>query len=60
MNLYKDGILITIKVRFWTGVKTLSPDDFALQDNLITQHNTIKLPCFGKKDLLPRKVIHQF
>jgi len=60
MNLYKDGILITIKVRFWTGVKTLSPDDFALQDNLITLHNTIKLPYFGKKDLLPKKVIHQF
>lgn len=52
MELYKDGILIAISVRFWTAMKTLSPNDFGLRP--------MNLPCFGKKELLPRRIIHKF
>ena len=55
MDIFKDGLLIEIKVRFWTGAKILTADDLGLKKDTIS-----KLYKLGKKMLVPKQSISKF
>lgn len=55
MNIFKDGVLIDIKVRFWTGTIKLTSDDLGLDSKTVS-----KAYQLGKKMLIPKETIHKF
>ncbi len=55
MDIFKDGVLVEIKVRFWTGAKILTAQDLGLEKDTISN-----VYLLGKKMLVPKETIHKF
>lgn len=53
MNIFNDGILIDITVSFWSGAKTLTPEDLGLKEIPTVFH-------LGKKYLIDEAVLKSF
>lgn len=54
-NLFSDGILMDVNVRFWSGGVMLTPEDMGLKEENVSQ--AYKL---GKKMLVPENIIKAF
>jgi hypothetical protein len=54
-NIYTDGVLTDVNVRYWTAAIMLNAEDMSLKDTDIV--DAFKL---GKKLLIPQEVIHEF
>lgn len=55
MNIFKDGVLVSVHVSFWSGARALGAEDLGLKPEDIT--DAFKL---GKKFLIPSSVIRGF
>lgn len=55
MNIFKDGALVEVHVSFWSGARSLSPEDLGLKPEDVA--DAYKL---GRKMLVPADVIKKF
>ncbi len=54
--LTREGVLITVGVRYWRATKKLSPQDLGLDPDNVTE----RLISLGHKKLLPREALERF
>lgn len=55
MNIFKDGALVEVHVSFWSGAKSLRPEDLGLKPEDVTDAYHL-----GRKMLIPADVVRKF
>ena len=55
LNIFRNGILVSVNVSYWSGAKMLTAEDLGLKDTDIA--NAFSL---GRKMLIPRNIIRKF
>lgn len=55
LNIFRDGVLVTVNVSFWSGAKMLTAEDLGLNDNEIVDAFSL-----GRKMLVPKDIIRKF
>jgi len=55
MNIFLDGILIDVRIRYWSGAKMLTAQDLGLKEDNIAEAYVL-----GRKMLIPSEAIRKF
>ena len=54
--LTREGVLISVSVRYWRATRKLNPEDLGLNPDNVTE----RLISLGHKKLLPREALERF